>query len=485
MGNSVGNGNHKSSSGGNSYDNGNNNINHHHQQKHNNNDNTNDDNQYKINVINNNHIYTSGTKQNRGSSLNQHKTSSHHHLLVMNDNSSQTININSSKKSFCTYLNSFTILLVLLLTYLLICTYAIYSSYLQSLIIHLHFIKLPYTNDLTDLHSLDLANIARNIVIHTSDNITLHGYHIIYPHDDLYHYNSISNNNFNNNNNNNNQKGNNIIDNNNTERELFFNYSLAKASRTIVYFHGIAATRGIQKRVNTIKNLATHFHAHVITIDYRGFGDSEGYPTDEGIHLDAIAVIDYIMSVRNQSYERWTLAQECVNDSSVEDGNRSCSHRESNMSDAYVLVDEDDEIMDEFNNSSSSNNNNIEMINNNAINHQYIYLYGHSFGTAVSTRLALHLNNPTYNHHDKEISININSTDDVVNSPSTNNAYTHIYETHGSNSNNNNSNDSIDVNNRIIHGLILDAPFTTMPEAARVHPITSIIRLFPIIFNEL
>lgn len=484
MGNSVGNGNHKSSSGSSSNNSGNNiTNNYHHQQQNNNNDTNNDDNQYKINVINNNHIYASGTKQSKGSSFHQHKSSSHHHLLVMNDNSSQTIDIYSSKKTFCTYFNSFTILLVLLLTYLLICTYAIYSSYLQSLIIHLHFIKVPYTIDLTDLHSLDLANIARNIVIHTSDNIALCGYHIIYPHDDLYHYNSLSNNNFNNNNY---QKGNNIIDNNYTERELFFNYSLAKASRTIVYFHGIAATRGIQKRVNTIKNLATHFHAHVITIDYRGFGDSKGYPTDEGIHLDAIAVIDYIMSVRNQSYERWNLAQQCVTDSSNKDGDRSCSHRENNMSDEYVLVDEDDEIMDEFNNN-SSNNNNIEMINNNN-NHQYIYLYGHSFGTAVSTRLALHLNNPTYNHHDhhddKESSININSSDDIVNSPSSIDTYTHIYETHGSN-NNNKNNDSIDVNNRIIHGLILDAPFTTMPEAARVHPITSIIRLFPIIFNEL
>jgi hypothetical protein len=98
------------------------------------------------------------------------------------------------------------------------------------------------------------------------------------------------------------------------------------------------------------------------------------------------------------------------------------------------------------------------------------------------------LNNPTYNHHDdhddKESSININSSDDIINSPSID-TYTHIYETHGSNNNNNKNNDSIDVNNRIIHGLILDAPFTTMPEAARVHPITSIIRLFPIIFNEL
>jgi pimeloyl-ACP methyl ester carboxylesterase len=481
MGNSVGNGNHKSSSGGSSNNSGNNNTNNHHHQQHNNNDYNNDDNQYKINVINNNnHIYATGTKQSKGSSFHQHKSLSHHHLLVMNDNSSQTIDIYSSKKPFCTFFNSFTILLVLLLTYLLICTYAIYSSYLQSLIIHLHFIKVPYTIDLTDLHSLDLANIARNIVIHTSDNIALCGYHIIYPHDDLYHYNSLSNNNFNNNY----QKGNNIIDNNNyTERELFFNYSLAKASRTIVYFHGIAATRGIQKRVNTIKNLASHFHAHVITIDYRGFGDSKGYPTDEGIHLDAIAVIDYIMSVRNQSYEQWTFAQQCVTDSSDEDGDRSCSYREKNMSDEYVLVDEDDEVMDEFNN----NNNNIEMISNNN-NNQYIYLYGHSFGTAVSTRLALHLNNPTYNHHDdhgdKESSININSSDDIINSPSSIDTYTHIYETHGSN-NNNKNNDSIDVNNRIIHGLILDAPFTTMPEAARVHPITSIIRLFPIIFNEL
>ena len=36
--------------------------------------------------------------------------------------------------------------------------------------------------------------------------------------------------------------------------------------------------------------------AQVVTFDYRGFGESEGFPTDEGIVIDARAVYDWVQA---------------------------------------------------------------------------------------------------------------------------------------------------------------------------------------------
>jgi pimeloyl-ACP methyl ester carboxylesterase len=39
----------------------------------------------------------------------------------------------------------------------------------------------------------------------------------------------------------------------------------------------------------TNKKTNNHFDAHVIAFDYRGFGDNEGAPTEDGTRLDARA----------------------------------------------------------------------------------------------------------------------------------------------------------------------------------------------------
>ncbi len=39
--------------------------------------------------------------------------------------------------------------------------------------------------------------------------------------------------------------------------------------------------------------------ANVLMVDYRGYGDSEGHPTEAGLMLDADAVLDYVLSGAN------------------------------------------------------------------------------------------------------------------------------------------------------------------------------------------
>lgn len=49
----------------------------------------------------------------------------------------------------------------------------------------------------------------------------------------------------------------------------------------------MCVSSGLGIRVEKYHYMASHLCAHVITIDYRGFGDSPGWPTESGIVEDA------------------------------------------------------------------------------------------------------------------------------------------------------------------------------------------------------
>lgn len=55
----------------------------------------------------------------------------------------------------------------------------------------------------------------------------------------------------------------------------------------VIYMHGNTGTRAISHRVELYKYIAGTFGYHVITFDYRGFGDSTCYPSEQGMMEDA------------------------------------------------------------------------------------------------------------------------------------------------------------------------------------------------------
>ncbi|ORY42551.1 alpha/beta-hydrolase [Rhizoclosmatium globosum] len=63
-----------------------------------------------------------------------------------------------------------------------------------------------------------------------------------------------------------------------------------------LYFHGNASHRAGNVRIAQYRNLAERLNANVIAFDYRGFGDSEGSPSEEEIAIDARTVYDWIVS---------------------------------------------------------------------------------------------------------------------------------------------------------------------------------------------
>ena len=54
----------------------------------------------------------------------------------------------------------------------------------------------------------------------------------------------------------------------------------------VIYLHGTSNSRGTWHRVQLYKKLLS-LDYHVFAIDYRGFADSRGFPTEEGVVRDS------------------------------------------------------------------------------------------------------------------------------------------------------------------------------------------------------
>lgn len=151
------------------------------------------------------------------------------------------------------------------------------SSTVQSLFIYLHWVNVPFTN-LTHLPPLGLSH-ARNINISTADGEVLRGYHMVPP--------SFAG------------KAATLLLENSPQRETFFDKAIQCADTVVLYLHGNAANRGLQRRVSLMQQLSTHLSAHVISVDYRGFGDSTGWPSENGTLHDMLALWEYTVSKTN------------------------------------------------------------------------------------------------------------------------------------------------------------------------------------------
>ena len=64
---------------------------------------------------------------------------------------------------------------------------------------------------------------------------------------------------------------------------------------TILFFHGNTGTRALPVRTVIYTALTSRLNANLMVIDYRGFGDSEGQPSVQGVSMDARAGWDFLM----------------------------------------------------------------------------------------------------------------------------------------------------------------------------------------------
>ncbi|KAF8208597.1 Alpha/Beta hydrolase protein [Mycena galopus ATCC 62051] len=68
-----------------------------------------------------------------------------------------------------------------------------------------------------------------------------------------------------------------------------------KTHPTILFLHGNAATRALGARIQHYTAYSSRLAANVLVIDYRGFGDSTGVPTQPGLALDARAAWNWLI----------------------------------------------------------------------------------------------------------------------------------------------------------------------------------------------
>lgn len=69
-----------------------------------------------------------------------------------------------------------------------------------------------------------------------------------------------------------------------------------RARPTVLFFHGNAATRAFKARVQYYKAFSSRLAANVFAIDYRGFADSTGTPSEAGLVKDARAAWDWLVA---------------------------------------------------------------------------------------------------------------------------------------------------------------------------------------------
>ncbi|MBT4692436.1 MAG: alpha/beta hydrolase [Planctomycetaceae bacterium] len=61
----------------------------------------------------------------------------------------------------------------------------------------------------------------------------------------------------------------------------------------ILYLHGNGGNIG--HRAGLLRFLSSQYDASVLGVSYRGYGKSEGYPTENGLSLDAEAALEYLL----------------------------------------------------------------------------------------------------------------------------------------------------------------------------------------------
>ncbi|XP_040413824.1 protein ABHD12B [Cygnus olor] len=77
------------------------------------------------------------------------------------------------------------------------------------------------------------------------------------------------------------------------QEQSWYEEALGDAHPVIIYLHGNGGTRAASHRVQFMKLMgAADFH--IVALDYRGYGDSSGYPTESGFTTDVLALYDWV-----------------------------------------------------------------------------------------------------------------------------------------------------------------------------------------------
>ncbi|GAA5803418.1 hypothetical protein HPULCUR_008898 [Helicostylum pulchrum] len=158
----------------------------------------------------------------------------------------------------------------------------------QRCLMFLHWVKFPLHPQYEALETFGFGhNAGRNIKIQTSDNVTLGAWHFL-PSE---YYEKLQ-----------------LRTETNVPEQIYDDALGDSQYDTIIYFHGNALDRTAPWRIDLYKQILNRFgKVNIITIDYRGFGDSESTPSESGLRLDAQATLSWL-NYRNVPNSRIILS---------------------------------------------------------------------------------------------------------------------------------------------------------------------------------
>ncbi|KIK54601.1 hypothetical protein GYMLUDRAFT_99927 [Collybiopsis luxurians FD-317 M1] len=144
--------------------------------------------------------------------------------------------------------------------------------YFQSHALYLNAIRLPFFADFDAPERYGLAlNKTFNFKIQTVDNETLGAWFILSES----FYQSLPS--------------------HDTTPKPYIEHAL-RQRKTILFFHGNAATRAFKARIQHYSAFSSRLNVNVLAVDYRGFADSTGSPSEDGLVRDARAAYEWLIS---------------------------------------------------------------------------------------------------------------------------------------------------------------------------------------------
>lgn len=158
--------------------------------------------------------------------------------------------------------------------YLLACL-SMSHPVLQRQYLFLHNVRFPMFAKYNEPHLHgSLVGQTRNLYIASTDNVTLGAWHYLPKAFYDAHENELQNAQA-------------------DALDVLFDEAL-RTYPTYVYLHGNGLNRAASFRVRTCTDISQELNANVLAIDYRGYGDSTGYPTEKGVVDDAYNAIQYV-----------------------------------------------------------------------------------------------------------------------------------------------------------------------------------------------
>lgn len=153
-------------------------------------------------------------------------------------------------------------LLPFLLIYALSAVVFTYSTWIQRELIYVNRIRTPFFSNLSNPYQFGLHNETRHFYLMHKGNECRIGVWYIPRMTNIGTANDVA--------------------------------SLADGFPVVLYLHGNLGTRGTYPRVGVYKYLSEERNCHVVTFDYRGFGDSDCYPSEVNMMEDGLLVWEWI-----------------------------------------------------------------------------------------------------------------------------------------------------------------------------------------------